>query len=405
MSRKAAGIGALVLAATVLHAGGVQAKNVVVFNGSIPGATNCRPDIAGTPFLTIKAAMNALPIGALTASNTVFVCPGTYPEQIVIDRNISITGVVDVAGGSNSAEVNILPPAAGFVNYTFPISGIVQAQIVAQNIADLNLTNLTLDGANQCPAGVDRTAGIALSNVGVVGTSTRATISKSVVRKHVATTDGFNHCASYLGEGIIAENSWFTADSNVIRGGDYGAIHQIGGISKITNNNVGLGFIGIWLRDVVDTSNTIGTTVSGNNVSDFSTGIYLDGASNVLAKDNIIGNWTGDGVAIVRGAADNQVSANKIFDANKGVYLNGGGAFGPSPTRNIVKGNTIIRTVYQALALAYSDGTNQFINNTISEAPVGIFVAYVSPLPPADILAPNTFNNVKVLNATGSYVP
>ena len=355
--------------------------------------------------------MNALPLAATTAGNTVLVCPGTYPEQIVIDRMLSITGVVDVLGGSNSSEVRIVPPTlasppAAFVNVVFPRSGNVQAQIVAVGIDDLNLTNLTLDGNNECPAGVDRTAGIALLDVGIVSSTLRGTVSKSVVKKHVAMLpDGFTHCGSYLGEGIIAENSWFTLDSNVIRGVDYGAIHQFGGISKINNNNAGLGYVGIWLTDVVATYNTVGSTVSANNVSDFSTGIYLDGSSNVLANANIIGNWTGDGFAVTRGAANNIIQSNKIFDANHGVYLNGGGAFGPPPVGNLFKSNTIIRTVYQAIAVAYSDGGNQFISNIINEAPVGIFVAYVSPLPPADVLTPNTFNNVKVLNAFGSYVP
>jgi hypothetical protein len=407
------GLVALVLAGTFLHAETVLAKNVVVFNGSIPGTTTCKPNIgAANTFTTIKAALNALPIAAADASNNLFICPGTYAEQIVIDRNVSIVGVVDGVGGSNSSEIRIVPPTpAPFVNVVFPGLGLVQAQVLAMNLADVSISNLTLDGNNECPeASVERTAGVAFLNVGVVGTNLRGVVNKSSVKYHVATSDGFTRgsCgpgSRHLGEGIIAVNSWFTVDSNVIRGVDWSAIHQIGGISKINNNNAGLGYIGIWVQDVSDTYNTIGSAVTANNVSDFSTGIYLDGSSNVGATNNIIGNWTGDGFAITRGAADNSITGNKIFDANHGVYLNGGGAFGPPPTRNVFKNNTIIRSVYQAIAVAYSEGGNTFTGNTINEAPVGVFVAYVDPVPPDDVLAPNTFNNVKTLNAFGSYVP
>jgi hypothetical protein len=404
--RRAVSLVALALAGTFLHAEAALAKNVVVLNGSIPGTTTCKPNIgAANTFTTIKAAMNALPLAAFTAENTIFICPGTYPEQIVIDRNVAIVGVVDGVGGSNSSEIRIVPPTVPFVNVTFPRSGVVQAQVVAVGLADVSITNLTLDGNNQCPAGVDRTAGVAFLNVGVKGTNMRGLVSKSSVKNHIATTDGFTHCGSYLGEGILLENSIVTLDSNVIRGVDWGAIHQFGGISKINKNNVGQGYIGIWLQDVSDTDTTIGSSVTANNVSNFASGIYLDGSSNVGASNNIIGTWTGDAFAITRGAADNQITGNNIFDANHGVYLNGGGAFGPPPTRNAFKNNTILRSVYQAIAIAYSEGGNTFTGNTINDAPFGVFIAYVDPVPPNDVVAPNTLNNVRNLNGFGAYVP
>jgi parallel beta-helix repeat protein len=399
MSRRILTVLALVVSGTLLQAQGALAKTVVVFNGSIPGATNCRPDIAGTPFTTIQAALDSL----TTGTNTVLVCPGIYPEQIVIARNITITGVVDAAGNSNSSEVKIIPPPTGLVSNLIAASGNVAAQVAAQNVADLNLTNLTIDGTNGgCPAGVAHTAGIALYNVGVVGTNSRATVSKTAVKNQIAKQADGTRC--FLGEGILLENSWFTLDSNSIHGVDEGGIHQFGGIGKSTNNSLGLGFIGIWLTNVSDVYNTVGSTVSGNNLQAFSTGIYLDGSSSVLVTANTLTNWTGDGIALTRGAADNTVTSNKIVDSNHAIYLNGGGAFGPSPTRNVVKSNTIIRPVLSGIALGYPDGTNQFTLNTFEEGPVGIFVAYLGAFP-ADVMTPNTFLGVPVMTAVGSYVP
>src|SRR6202035_713334 len=73
-------------------------------------AGKCRNGVPSYP--TIQGAVNAAAAGAL-----VFVCPGTYPEQVAINKNLSLQGVQT---GTADASV-IVPPATGLVqNVTDP---------------------------------------------------------------------------------------------------------------------------------------------------------------------------------------------------------------------------------------------------------------------------------------------
>ena len=100
----------------------------------------------GVPsYATIQAAVNAAAAGA-----SVYVCPGTYPEQVVINKNLSVTGV---PSGNASAAV-IVSPSGGLVqNATDPSPASANPPIAAQlsvqgpNVT-VNLTNLTVDGSN-----------------------------------------------------------------------------------------------------------------------------------------------------------------------------------------------------------------------------------------------------------------
>jgi pectin methylesterase-like acyl-CoA thioesterase len=60
----------------------------------------------GTHYTTIQAAVTAVSIGG-----TVKVCPGTYPEQVTITKNLTLIGIV--SGTSDSAVVTV--PAGGLV--------------------------------------------------------------------------------------------------------------------------------------------------------------------------------------------------------------------------------------------------------------------------------------------------
>ncbi len=403
VSSRAVGLVALALAGTFLHAEGVLAKTVVVSKTGV----NCMPSVAGPLFTTIQAAVNSLPI-APSATNKVIVCPGTYPEQIKITKNVSITGVlrdgtdpVEIAG--NSGEAKIVPPLGGLVadpNFL----GNVAAQVSAQNVADLNLTNLRIDGTGiGCPRGADGaplpTAGIALYNVGVTDSNLRGTVSKTVVHNQIGycTNAGGALERSYTGEGILVQNSWATIDSNSLSNVDQNPIHQIGGITKINANWLNLGYHGIMLSDVSATvgASLTGSTVSANIVTSFSVGIYLDGSSNVLVKENILTNWNGDAIALTNRASDNQILSNKVVDASHGIFLNFGAA------RNIVKTNTVVRSVQVGIVDMWSEGGNVITGNTINQSPIGIWTYATLN----DVINPNTFFNVDVLNASGPSVP
>src|ERR1017187_6416697 len=63
---------------------------------------------AGVQFVTIQLAVNASPTGG-----TVDVCPGTYPEQVLINKKLTLVGIPNV--GATQDAVVISPPAGGMI--------------------------------------------------------------------------------------------------------------------------------------------------------------------------------------------------------------------------------------------------------------------------------------------------
>jgi len=127
-------IGAALLAATGFGAQTLAAATVYV--GS------CGPAKA-TSYTTIQQAVNASPAGS-----TVYVCPGTYPEQVTITRNLNLIGVQ--SGTADSAVIT--SPASGVVQNTYdlyePPAYPVAAQVLVQKAQSVNIANITVDGSN-----------------------------------------------------------------------------------------------------------------------------------------------------------------------------------------------------------------------------------------------------------------
>jgi parallel beta-helix repeat protein len=188
-------------------------------------------------------------------------------------------------------------------------------------------------------------------------------------------------------EGILAQDSWFTATSSALSNIDLNVAHQIGGIGVITNNFLNFGWHGIWLTNVVATSSAnIGTTVSGNYMTAFVEGVYLEASQNVLVSKNTILSWTADGVFVGIGSMNNDIVTNTIVDAWHGVYLFGTGG-------NTVTGNTIVRPVKVGVVDNLSAGGNVITNNTINQAPIGMFSVSAA----GDQINPNTYFSTTVL--------
>src|SRR3974390_581158 len=75
-------------------------------------------------YKTIQLAVNAA-----QAQATVYVCPGVYPEQVTIDKNLNLTGV---ANGTADAAV-ITPPSGGMIlNASDPSPASLNPNIAAQ---------------------------------------------------------------------------------------------------------------------------------------------------------------------------------------------------------------------------------------------------------------------------------
>ena len=82
MSRKSLSVIAVVLAGAVLQAGSLMAKTVVV------GPATCQPAL-------VHYASIQLAVDSVQSGDTVLVCARTapYPEQVVINKSITVKGI------------------------------------------------------------------------------------------------------------------------------------------------------------------------------------------------------------------------------------------------------------------------------------------------------------------------
>jgi hypothetical protein len=100
----------------------------------------CQPN--KTSFPKIQQALNATPPGA-----TIDVCPGLYPEQILVYQAVTLKGI---ASGNQGAAIISVPNGGLLQNATSLATGAaIAAQILVQSATGVTITNITVDGANE----------------------------------------------------------------------------------------------------------------------------------------------------------------------------------------------------------------------------------------------------------------
>lgn len=326
------------------------------------GPSTCKPTLVH--FSTIQAAVNASPFGT-----TIDVCPGTYPEQVVISQPLTVQGITDGIG--NAAVISV--PGAGLVqNGTSASFGPVAVQLLVENTVGVTIKNLTVDGNGaNCPAGSNRNVGIGVFNVGTAVDGTAAAkIENVVVRNEL-------NC---FGDGILADTSYATITGSEIHDINQTAIDAYSAKYSITNNSIqrasGYG--------IVLVNDASGTLVSGNNVSNGGfTGILSESANAATITKNTVLNNVEVGLYLF--FADNQtVTQNVVSNSFWPVYV----WFSSS---NTVQNNTLSDGSFDGIVDVNSFGGNNITKNTINEGPFGIFVDGSTG---GDTLVPNIFYNV-----------
>lgn len=300
----------LLLLAAVLHLGArpAAAQNVVV--------GRCMPKLAS--FATIQAAVFAAPLNA-----TVFVCPGTYPEQVTLSAPVTVEGVVS---GTLGRAVITVPPNGLVNNSTLLTGGTLAAQVlVTVGTPSVNITNITVDGSGGNPS-----AAFLVGIVYDIGTS--GTVNKVTVR---------NQNPSLVGYGIVAQNSLTINGSVTI---ENSSIHDVNlfGIFAVSNQ----------------TPPTLTATIRGNRISTYPNGVGIWDQSAGTVVGNVI-NAASDGIDL--GSTASAV-ANTVQNAQHGIDVSGSG--------NVVKSNTVFNSSIAAIELFVNGATVE--NNIITEAPVGI---------------------------------
>src|SRR6266403_3579936 len=236
----------------------------------------------GTHYTTIQLAVNAVSPG-----DTVKVCPGNYPEQVSINKNLTVIGI---ASGTSDAAVVVVPAGGLVTNGVTDISGQpTAAQILVQN-AVVTISHLGVDGAN------DGMTDCSIDPIGIYYQNASGTITGNAVR-NVLLPPGLQGCQDGLAINVESNIGApaVTISGNSVRNYDKNGITASGpdtgspgpNVKVIGNTVIGLGATTVTAQNGIQISYGATATVASNNVVD---DIYINppdcttcyGASGIL---------------------------------------------------------------------------------------------------------------------------
>jgi parallel beta helix pectate lyase-like protein len=316
---------------------------------------NCRPSL--TSFNTISQAVSTVPSGS-----TVLVCPGSYPEQVVITQPLTLQGAL--TGGADAAVIT--SPGGGVTQN----AGSIGALLAVENTGPVNISNIAVDGTNN--------SATFCFFVGVFYQSSSGTMNHLAVR-NIQTPQGCGY-AMWI-ENDSSSTATATVQNSSLHAFDVYGIFVTegpGGVSATANllsNSISGGQAGIFIAN-----GTTGATISGNTIegsaSGIDSGIEVDSFGNTVKSNRI----SGASVAIIVGNA-NHVLSNLIFDSGTGINAQSG--------FNQIQSNSISETAGVAISLACGSTSNTVTSNSINEAATGIANNGNS----GNTVAPNSFSN------------
>ena len=322
-------------------------------------------------FGSISAAVAGVPAGS-----TIDVCPGNYPEQVVISKALTLKGIFS----NNSSQAVIAMPSAGLTTTSSLSYGSTVAAQVEVNTTGVNITGITVDGTatSTCPS---------VSYIGIFYSSGSSGTVDNVETRNQKCSGSLN------GIGIVAENGAGTAQSVTIENSDVNS-YSSGGIwacsnqtpstltASIKGNFVSGGNIGI--ITACDNGNGLSNaagSVSGNNISAIGIGVFADSASSVVSGNTITGGQAGIDVFAPGSITSNHISGSSAA----GIFFFVAGA--------TVKTNTITQS---PIGIEFNCFTGTVSGNIINGTAKGIDMV------PAAFTEVNTFYNVPAVRTNGA---
>jgi len=236
---------------------------------------------------TITAALATTP-----APNVVEVCPGTYAEQVVITKAVTLEGIFT----SNADQVVITVPSGG-LSVTTPCAAEGAPQVCAAGAGSITITNITVDGTG----GVEP-VGIAYNNA-------------SGTLNHVETRN---------------------------QGSDGVGMYLVGATNTVTVENssvYGFGAFGIFVTDSSGTGSAFTVKLEGNTLTPNPTAdaaIWVREGKSVTVSGNLIngpsalscGSGSGCGGIVVYTPVTGSITKNKVFgiggSGGSGIYVGEG---------------------------------------------------------------------------------
>jgi parallel beta-helix repeat protein len=363
-----------------------------------------------TSYSTIQKAVNAAPAGSI-----IDVCPGTYPEQVSITKNLTLTGIL--AGTADAPTV--VPPSAGLVtNATDPSGGNpVAAQIVVSSPAtSVTIEHLTVDGNGNKLTGCDGSGSSVPLMVGIYYQNVSGTITQNAIRNQLQDTADQN-CPNGLGIYVesgggatttvtISNNTIHSYQQNGITANGYGdgsagpsvtiennTVDGAASTSDAAKNGIQVGF-GATGKVTGNTSiDNIWSDDSSADNGDAGVGILVIGSSGITVSENTIGNaqfgivTESIGTSIL--ADETTITGNKIIGTQifDGIDL--------CSNKNTATGNVINSSTEAGIHMDDSCGStgnsNTAKGNTINEACAAVLTGSGTT---GNVDTPNTMFNV-----------
>jgi parallel beta-helix repeat protein len=388
MTRTTGGWRRALLAAPMVILASLSAPQVTA--GSVVEVGNCVPNIV--QFATIQGAVNAVPPGSV-----IKICPANYPEQVVVNKNLTLTGV---KSGTTDNPVLVIP-LGGFVpNTTSLASGHpIAAQILVQSPATaVTISNLAVDGSNNnlnSGCGDARLIGIYYQNAS-------GTVSFVAARNQAQDAANFG-CQDSAGLGIFVQSaspstSTVRIQNSTVRGYQKNGItgNEVGTTVAIAGNSVvGAGptttaqngiQVGFGATGKVQNNTVADDDFNGDPSGGTGSGILIFDSSNMTITANFVTNVQ-NGIPIVTDgtmpADNNTVANNHVSNTHlgDGIDLCSNGSS--------ITGNVVFSSGQAGIHLDSSCGStgnnNTVSKNTVNEACAGILLGSGSgntfPLP------------------------
>ena len=307
---------------------------------------------------TIQQAVTGVAVGGF-----VYVCPGSYAEQVTITKSLTLVGLT--SGTGNAAVV--IPPSGGMVQNGTDIFGVaVEAQIIVQNTSAVTIKNMTVDGTG------NNVASCAPPTFeGIYFESASGTIEYNVVRNQYQTDFAdYGGCQNVLAINVESLNAGNTVTIN------NNSVHayQKNGITA-TGAATGTGAQG---PDVIIRSNRIvGLAATGMNWPTSGAGengIQVGFGATATVSLNTVNNniWGQDAFGDTSDAASGiliyasqgvTVSQNSVNSAQYGIVTVSDPSYGTGDDTDVTTNSVTGTQLYDAIDLCSNN--NSAKSNTV----------------------------------------
>jgi nitrous oxidase accessory protein NosD len=352
---------------------------------------------------------------AVTAANpgdTVYVCPGLYREQVVIDKALTLTGpAAQPASDFSAPDDAVIAPAISSTTPSLDTGMPLGPIVLVQSASNVDVVNLTIDGSNNGLTGCGPTlAGILFQNAsGTVAFNTVKNLKLGAGLGGCQSGDGIliqtsqgtsttvsiggNSVHDYQKNGITANGAGTSSDieDNVVTGSGPSDVIAQNGIqifqgsgtikgNVVTNNIYSLcsaatssgcpyAATDILVYNATNTPHVTGNSAGASNVN-----IYVQGAA-VIEQNIVSGAFPLDGIDLFGNAS--QATNNSVFNSGESAFYVDG-------LSNTVDSNIVNEAPVGLLIDTASSGTtttpNKFYN---THTPVGSTTRTFSPVAPA----------------------